>query len=49
MKKLSGDALKERRRYQNEWRKRNKDRVRGYNITYWENKASRKKDEEDRK
>lgn len=29
-----------RRDYQNEWRSKNKDKVKGYNQRYWEKKAA---------
>lgn len=34
-------AIKLRREYYREWRKRNKDRVRTYNKRYWEHRVER--------
>ena len=33
-------AVEERRKYQNEWRAKNKDRVKEYNRRYWLKKAA---------
>ena len=38
-KKLSEEAKKAQRDYQREWQRKNKDKVRGYIMNYWEKKA----------
>lgn len=39
---LENLAREEQRRYQREWRRRNKDRVREINRRYWERRAKRR-------
>lgn len=40
---ISNEAVKVRREYHQDWRKKNKERVREYNAQYWERKALAKK------
>jgi hypothetical protein len=44
--KMSEEAKKLRREAQNEWRKKNKDKVKIYNVEYWEKKAAEAKAKE---
>jgi len=39
MKKLSEQAKRLRNEYQRNWAKKNKDKLRQYNINYWEKRA----------
>ena len=39
-------AREERNAYMREWRKKNKDRVKKYNFSYWERKSKSKREEE---
>lgn len=32
-------AVEERRKYQREWRAKNKEKIKGYHETYWRKKA----------
>lgn len=36
---MNGKAKRQKNQYQNEWRKKNRDKVRQYNERYWEKKA----------
>ena len=36
---VSAEAIEARRAYQNEWRRKNKDRIKDYNARYWQRKA----------
>lgn len=38
-REITDEAIEARRIYQNEWRKKNKDKVRDYNARYWQRKA----------
>lgn len=38
-KELSEEAKKAKRDYQREWQRKNKNKVRGYIMNYWEKKA----------
>jgi len=40
---ISNEATKVRREYHQDWRKKNKERVREYNAKYWERKALKEK------
>lgn len=40
-------ALELRREYLRKWRAANKDKVKKYNVTYWEKKAQERKKEPD--
>lgn len=40
---LDEKAREERNAYMREWRKRNKEKVKKYNATYWENKVNKKR------
>lgn len=44
---LSSEALELRRQYLREWRKRHPEKVKGYNRSYWERQAEKKRGEED--
>lgn len=46
-KVLSEEARQERNRYQREWRRRNKERVKAANARYWAKKAAEKEAEKD--
>ncbi|MDU1412696.1 MAG: hypothetical protein E6929_07770 [Clostridium sp.] len=37
---MDNKAKEERNRYMRDWRKRNKDKVKLYNQSYWEKKAA---------
>ena len=37
--RLSGEALRMKREYFRNWRKKNRDKVRRYNAEYWQKKA----------
>ncbi|WP_265880649.1 hypothetical protein [Clostridium perfringens] len=39
-------AREERNAYMRVWRKKNKDRVKEYNSSYWERKSKSKREEE---
>lgn len=39
---ISNEAIQARRKYQREWREKNKSRVREYNVRYWENRVLKK-------
>lgn len=39
-------AREERRKYQREWRRKNKDKVRAINQRYWVNRARKKRQAE---
>ena len=41
--KMSNAAIEARRTYQNEWRRKNKERVQEYNAQYWQRKAEESK------
>lgn len=41
-KSLEQLGVEERRRYQREWRKRNPEKVREKNKTYWEKRAQKR-------
>lgn len=43
---LSEKAREERNRYQREWRKRNKDKVKAYKERYWLKKAEEREAQE---
>ena len=45
--KLSDEALKIKREYFRNWRKKNRDKVRKYNAEYWQKKALQKKSDVD--
>ena len=47
--KLQEQAVELRRAYQREWRKKNKDKVRVNNLRYWERKAQKAAQKEDRR
>ena len=40
-KQLNERALELRREYQREWRRKNKEKVRANNLSYWERKAQK--------
>lgn len=37
---MDNKAKEERNRYMRDWRKKNKDKVKHYNQSYWEKKAA---------
>ncbi|EOT2968934.1 hypothetical protein [Clostridium perfringens] len=39
---MNDKAREERNAYLREWRKKNKERVKNYNKSYWERKAKKK-------
>ena len=39
MEKMSKEARQKANEYMREWRRHNKDKLRQYNINYWERKA----------
>lgn len=41
MEKLNTDALARRREYLREWRAKNRDKVREYNLRYWARRVER--------
>ena len=41
------DAIELRREYYRKWRAANKDKVRRYNLAYWEKKAQERKKEQE--
>ena len=41
MEKLSTDALARRREYIRNWRAKNRDKVREYNLRYWAKRVER--------
>lgn len=43
---MNEKAREERNAYMRAWRKKNKDRVREYNSSYWERKSKSKRQEE---
>ena len=43
---VNDKAREERNTYMREWRKKNRDRVREYNSSYWERKSKSKREEE---
>ncbi|MGU8655158.1 hypothetical protein G6Z26_15575 [Clostridium perfringens] len=43
---MNDKAREERNAYMRAWRKKNKDRVKEYNSSYWERKSKRKREEE---
>lgn len=43
---MNDKAREERNAYLRAWRKKNKDRVREYNSSYWERKSKSKRQEE---
>lgn len=43
---MNEKAREERNAYMREWRKKNKDRVKKYNSSYWERKSKSKREEE---
>ncbi|UBK77276.1 hypothetical protein KLF35_11265 [Clostridium perfringens] len=43
---MNDKAREERNAYMREWRKKNRDRVREYNSSYWERKSKNKREEE---
>jgi hypothetical protein len=45
-KSLEEIAKEERRRYQREWRRKNKDKVKEHNQRYWKKKALERLEEE---
>ena len=44
---LDSKAAEKRRAYLQEWRRKNPDKVREYNETYWQRKAEQKKEGKD--
>lgn len=44
--KMSEEARKLMRESQKEWRRKHKDKVKEYNVTYWEKKAAEVKAKE---
>ncbi|MDH2337498.1 hypothetical protein [Clostridium perfringens] len=43
---MNNKAREERNAYMRAWRKKNKDRVKEYNSSYWERKSKSKREEE---
>ncbi|MGU8403350.1 hypothetical protein ACV3OG_13065 [Clostridium perfringens] len=43
---MNEKAREERNAYMRAWRKKNKDRVKEYNSSYWERKSKSKREEE---
>ncbi|EOU1151352.1 hypothetical protein ACSXCW_12530 [Clostridium perfringens] len=43
---MNEKAKEERNAYMREWRKKNKDRVKEYNSSYWERKSKSKREGE---
>ena len=43
---MNEKAGEERNAYMRAWRKKNKDRVKEYNSSYWERKSKSKREEE---
>lgn len=43
---MNDRAREERNAYMREWRKKNKERVKKYNSSYWERKSKRNREEE---
>lgn len=41
-KELSEQARELKNKYHREWQRNNKDKVKEYNLRYWENKAKEK-------
>ena len=46
MRQLSEKAKELRNAYQREWKRRNPERARQYNQTYWEKKAKKAEEEQ---
>lgn len=44
---MTDRARKEYNAYQNEWRRKNRDKVKQYNKNYWERKAQEKQKEQE--
>ncbi|XZM33516.1 hypothetical protein ACSXAY_00230 [Clostridium perfringens] len=42
---MNDKAREERNAYMREWRKKNKERVKKYNSSYWERKSKSKREE----
>lgn len=47
MSEISKEAREAMRKYQNEWRAKNKEKVREYNKAYWERRAKKNKQREE--
>ena len=43
---MNDKAREERNAYMRAWRKKNKDRVKKYNSSYWERKSKREEEQE---
>lgn len=49
MAEMSKEAIEARRAYKREWYKKNKERVKAYNMAYWLKRAEEYRAEQERK
>lgn len=46
-KKIKRAAAEERREYYRQWRKENRDKIKKYNVKYWQHRAEKKATEKE--